>query len=135
MRVGIPVWGEMVSPVLDAAETLLVFETDAAEGACGEVSLSVSVGSRRVGVISGAGVEVLICGAVTRPLLEMLESAGVTVVPWVSGRVSEVLEAFEGGRLTQQRFAMPGCRRGSGRGRGGRGRRGRGMSEQPKRGG
>jgi predicted Fe-Mo cluster-binding NifX family protein len=135
MRVGIPVWGEMVSPVLDAAETLLVFETDAAEGTCGEVSLSVSAGSRKVGAISGAGVEVLICGAVTRPLLDMLESAGITVVPWLSGRVSEVLEAFEGGRLAQRRFAMPGCGGGSGRGRGGRGRRGRGMTRESKRGG
>ena len=123
MRIGITVWGEMISPVLDAAERLLVFETSqAADGAVEEVRLGGLGGPRKVAAMAESGIEVLICGAVTRGLLDMLEGEGIQVVPWISGRVADVLAAFAGGRLGEGRFSMPGCCGGRRRRRGGRGR-------------
>ncbi|MBD3349744.1 MAG: dinitrogenase iron-molybdenum cofactor biosynthesis protein [Candidatus Eisenbacteria bacterium] len=135
MIVGIPAWGERVSPVLDAAEQLVVLESGTEGRGSGRVvNLSGLSPWRRVAAIRKAGVEVLICGAVTRPLMESLSAGGVQVVPWVSGRMDEVLEAFAAGRLQDGRFSMPGCgrmrrrgmKRGRGKGRGGRGGGGRG---------
>ena len=128
MRVGIPVWSERVSPVLDTAETLAVVELDA-----GGVEIGRSVERlvdgpmpRRAAAIAALGLDALICGGVSRPLQEMLEGSGVRVIPWVSGEVGEVLSAFSGGPTLDARFAMPGCRGGRGRGCGRRGREGGG---------
>jgi len=71
------------------------------------------------------GAEVLICGAISRPLELALDSAGVQVIPHICGRVEEVLAAFINGQLDAGGFLMPGCcgrRRQFGAGRRGGGR-------------
>ena len=70
--------------------------------------------------VLGAGIDVLICGAISRPLEAMLTSAGVDVIPRRCGKVEDVLAAFVSGQLTEQAFLMPGCRRRRWRGRGSR---------------
>lgn len=70
--------------------------------------------------IAGLGVEVLICGAVSRSFEAMLNALGVQVVPNTCGSVDEVLEAYASGRMTDESYLMPGC---CGRGRGRRHRR------------
>ena len=49
--------------------------------------------------ICGSGAEVLICGAVSRPLETALLSAGMRVLPQTCGPVEDVLRAFLSGRL------------------------------------
>ena len=66
------------------------------------------------------GVDVLVCGAISRPLEAMLTAAGVKVIAQVCGGIEEVLDAHGTGRLGDPAFAMPGCcgrRRGFGYGR------------------
>lgn len=122
MRVGISVWEGRVSPVLDAAERLAVFEFGpGADAEATEVRLPTDGVARRAAVMSELGLDVLICGAVTRRLADTLVAHGVSVVPWISGTVEEVLRALDGGELAESRFAMPGCR--CRRQRVGRGRR------------
>lgn len=111
MTVGITTWGDRVSPVLDAAERLLVFRTGSVAGGTSVVDLSGLSFWGRAAEIERAGIDVLICGAVTRPLLDALTGSGLTVVPWISGSVDEILEAFSCGELSNERFAMPGCGR------------------------
>jgi len=115
-RIGIPVWQGRVSPVFDTAGRLLVVEADGdREMVRSESSLPDTRLPRRVGRLAELGVEVLICGGISRPLLGMVTGSGIRVVPWVAGDVQEVLEAYLGGRLLDPRFLMPGC---MGRGRG-----------------
>jgi len=128
MKVGIPVWCERVSPVLDTATTLTVVDLDAggAETERAVAELPLGPLPRRVAAVAALGLDALICGAVSRPLHEMLEASGVRVVPWVSGEVGEVLSAFGAAGALDARFAMPGCGQGGGRGAGRGGRRGGG---------
>ena len=125
MRIGIPVWGHRVSPVMDTAERLLLLdaagEPDAPRR---EIALGQAPAAPRAQAIANLGIEVLICGAISRSLAEMLALSGVRVVPWISGEVDEVLEAFCCGEPACARFLMPGCRGGR-RGRDGRRRRSR----------
>jgi predicted Fe-Mo cluster-binding NifX family protein len=122
MRVGIPIWNGRVSPVLDTAERVVVVDTEADAG---EVREEVALELRRLPLraarIAELRLDVLVCGAVSRPLAEMLTAAGVPVQPWISGQVKEVLGALTAGQLDRPRYRMPGCCGGRGRG----GRRGR----------
>jgi predicted Fe-Mo cluster-binding NifX family protein len=54
------------------------------------------------------GVDVVLCGGISNPLRGMTEAAGIRVIPWLSGRVDDVLAAYFSGSLTDERFAMPG---------------------------
>ena len=64
------------------------------------------------------GVRTLLCGGISTDLAREIEAGGVEVIPWVSGEVNEVLDAYLGGRLPDPRLTMPGCRRGQYMGKG-----------------
>lgn len=127
MRVGIPTWNGRISPLLDTAERLVVVDTGRESGDRAE-DVALGAGSLwgRAASISELGLDVLICGAVSGRLAEMLSGGGLTVVPWRSGDVEEVLRAFAEGRLDEPQFLMPGCcgRRGGRRRQRRRGRAG-----------
>jgi predicted Fe-Mo cluster-binding NifX family protein len=111
MKIAVPYWEGKVSPVLDTSSRLLVleFEGEKEISRC-EIPLSGSDLGRRCGSIRQSGVEVLICGAISRPFYRMLDAAQVDVVPWISGQVEEVISAYFAQTLNHDRFLMPGCR-------------------------
>jgi predicted Fe-Mo cluster-binding NifX family protein len=115
-----------ISPVLDASRTLLVMEI--ANGkilARQECEIEGEELSLKASRLAGLGIRTLICGAVSRPLAELVASRGIRLVSFVAGRVEEVLAAFVNGVLPNPALTMPGCcrwRAGFGGGRtGGRG--------------
>lgn len=111
MKVAIPHWRDRVSPVFDVAGSLLVVElAHGRELRRQQAALTASDPLNRAGQVSQLGAEVLICGAISRPLEIALSAAGVRVVPFTCGMVEEVLSAFMAGELTGEAFLMPGCR-------------------------
>ena len=64
----------------------------------------------RVNRLTSSGIEVLICGAISEPLYDMLELAGIEVTPFLSGDAEGLLNAFIEERISDPRFLMPGCR-------------------------
>ena len=123
MKVGIPIWTGRVSPVLDVARRLVVAEFEAGnEISRKEEPVAETDIFRRAQRIRELGVDMLICGAVSRPLEDMLRANGVQVIPWICGPVDDVLELFISDQPLSPNYLMPGC---CGRGRRGRGRGGR----------
>ncbi|AEJ60984.1 Dinitrogenase iron-molybdenum cofactor biosynthesis protein [Spirochaeta thermophila DSM 6578] len=109
MRVAISEWNGVVAPVFDASQKVRIFDEGSGHGEVREFSSPLP--SAKVYELLGWGVDLLICGAISRPLAEMLESAGVRTVSFVRGEVEEVWEAWNQGRLATGSFTMPGCRR------------------------
>jgi predicted Fe-Mo cluster-binding NifX family protein len=108
-RVAIPVWEGRVSPVFDAASTLLVCQLrDKNEVARFETCLDEKFLTRRASRIEGLGIDTLICGAISRLFHNLLAASGIEVISWVSGTADEVLKAYLEGTLAQSRFSMPG---------------------------
>lgn len=118
MRIALPIHGERISPVLDAARRFVLVDV---EGAVAPVRCEVAAAgtdlvdqARR---ILATGADVLICGAVSNALGSMLDAAGLRLVPDRCGPVDEVIAAFLNGRLGDREYLLPGCA--------GRGQRGR----------
>jgi len=110
MRTAIPVSDGRISPVFDAARCLLLVDIeDHREVRRSERVVEEPELGARARRVAEFGVDVLICGAISRPLEAMLLSAGVEVVPQTCGQVEDVLQAFIAGQLTEQAFLMPGC--------------------------
>ena len=111
MRIAIPCCNEIVSPVLDTAERMMVIEVE-----------NGNVMSRRETFISGESLrkkaeciaqhaDMLVCGAISRALHEQLVDLGVEVYPWTMGNVECIAEIFMGGNTPGPEFIMPGCGR------------------------
>jgi len=116
VRVAFSVWDEHISPVFDVARHLRILEVHG-QGVVGEpraVTLALSP-AERVAALRQMGIEVLICGAISRGLYASLRGNGVEVIPFVTGKVADVEKAYLEGALGSSRFVMPGCRRRRGR--------------------
>jgi len=101
----------MVSPVFDVARRLAVADVSGqVVGQITEQDLP-AAGAARVAALAEGGVEVLICGGISMPLAQMVQGAGVQVVPQICGPVKEVLAAFARDELYAGPLRMPGCRR------------------------
>jgi predicted Fe-Mo cluster-binding NifX family protein len=123
MKIAVPIWNNRISPLFDTACRVLIWSVEGGRyGEWEEHDLQELIPAMKVCKIKELGTDVLICGAVSNPIAYLVESAGIKLVPWVSGPVDEVLEAFQTGQLDRPRYFMPGCRWR------GRGRRGRGAS-------
>ena len=131
MKIAIPVWNGSVSSVFDFAHHLLVVDVHGRQETNRlEVSLEQEVPPQRIAKLVDLGVDVLLCGAISWPLASALMASNIEVIPFVSGPVDEVLNAYLSGRLAEPQFLQPGCwpdaRRRFCRGRGPRWGRGHG---------
>ena len=128
MKIAIPIYNDSVSNVFDFAHRLLLVEIEnGKETNRSEIALESRVLLQRVEQLKSFEVEVLVCGAISRVLTNMVTTSGIQVLPYVTGQVDDVLQAYLTGQLVQPQFTMPGCwpgaRKGFGRrsGQGGRG--------------
>ena len=122
MKIAIPICEDCVSNVFDFAGKLLLVEIEnSKEISRSEVPLESQSLSQRVGQLKSLEVDVLICGAISRALANMVTAPGIQVLPYVTGRIDDVLQAYLTGQLVKPEFSMPGCwpgaRRGFGHGR------------------
>ena len=110
MRVGIPIWGDKISPVLDTATRILVLEVENyRESSRFEIYLDEQDLSRKCYRIRGLSIDIMICGAISRPFSSLLKAAGINIIPGISGQTEDVLEAYLQGNLSQSsQFFMPG---------------------------
>lgn len=110
MKVAVPDWQGRVSPVFDVAEHVVLVDLDDNEGGSHHMeSLGSTAPHQRAQRLSGLGVDVLVCGAISWPLEALLTAKGIRVIPLICGEVAEVVRAFRNGALKDEQFAMPGC--------------------------
>jgi predicted Fe-Mo cluster-binding NifX family protein len=122
MKIAIPIYNDSVSSVFDFAHRLSLVEIEnGKEVNRSEVALESQLLPQRVGQLKSLGVDALVCGAISRVLANMITASGIQLLPYVTGRVDDVLQAYLNGQLVQPQFTMPGCwpgaRKGFDRGR------------------
>lgn len=112
MKIAIPIWEDRVSPVLDTASRLLIVEGGSQINARHfQVNLLEEDILQRCLFIYRLEIDVLICGAVSRQVSELLILSGVKVIPGISGLIGDVLEAYFHKSLSESRFIMPGYKK------------------------
>jgi predicted Fe-Mo cluster-binding NifX family protein len=110
MKVALPIWDGRVSPVFDVAHELLVVDVNGqAVGTQATHVIAETDAADRAKTVADLGVTVLICGAISQALDQLLLSRGVRVIPRKCGDAHEVLAAHITGRLDEPQYTMPGC--------------------------
>jgi predicted Fe-Mo cluster-binding NifX family protein len=110
MNIAIPIWNHRVSPVFDTAANVVVFADGDGSAAPGtEYGLAGADFFSRAHRMQELNIDVLICGAISKPLEDEIRRRGIEVIPHICGCVEDVFQAFQTGQLNQQQFMMPGC--------------------------
>ena len=111
MKVALTFWENRISPVFDCARRLLIVDiVDRTALDKHFKNFHYDSPFSRAGELSNLGVKVLICGAVSDLFANAIETYGIKIIPFVTGAVDEVLDAYLMGTLSSSKFLMPGCR-------------------------
>lgn len=110
MKVALSVWNERISPVFDAARQILLVDIENGEIVDRKIkSLPGSDLYSQVESVRLLQPDVVICGAISRPLAELLTATGIRIIPFTAGSVEEAISAFLKGKLPCRSLSMPGC--------------------------
>ena len=109
MRIAIPTWKGRVAPLFDTASRLLVVEVDEeGEYSRFETDISEHFLHSKAMRLREMGIDTLICGAISEQGARMIATTGIALIPWISGQVKEVLQAFLRGNSLGTQFLMSG---------------------------
>lgn len=110
MKVALSVWNGRIAPVFDVSRTARIL-TVCGERILEESTLGLPDGEPDLKIESliGQGVRVLVCGAISRSVLDFASAQGLRVLPYVAGAVPEVREAYLHGAILKDEYRMPGC--------------------------
>ncbi len=116
MKTAFSVWKDRIAPVFDVAREIRVIESQSEKIVRDKrESLSEEIPAQKAFHLADAGIDTLVCGAISRPLHATVRALGITVIPFVAGDIDEIIRAWFDGNLPSDLFTMPGC---YGRGRG-----------------
>lgn len=110
MNVALTIWEDRISPLFDSATMLLIVEV---KNGCIVARHHRTIDSEmpisRVSVLSECGIRIIICGAISQFYAHMIEAHGIRIIPFVTGEIERVLDAYLHNALFLPSFRMPGC--------------------------
>jgi predicted Fe-Mo cluster-binding NifX family protein len=110
MRAAFAVWNDRIAPVFDVTRHIHLVETEARRIVSERVeALPDDDGSGKALRLVELGVDMLVCGAISRSMHVMVSAYGIRTVPFVAGDLREIVNAWLSGELEKRVFAMPGC--------------------------
>jgi len=110
MKTAFSNWRKRIAPLFDTAKQIHVIEVESGqiiqetqETLAGDspVQMALSLSERNIST--------LVCGAISRPLYEMVSAYGIKITPFVTGSLGKVIAAWLNGNLEHEDFVMPGC--------------------------
>ncbi|MBW1781839.1 MAG: NifB/NifX family molybdenum-iron cluster-binding protein [Deltaproteobacteria bacterium] len=110
MKVALTVWENRISPLFDATRMLLIADIGR-RGITGSRLVPIDCDSpfSRAARLDTLGVDVLICGGISEFFARLIEARHIEIIPFASGTVDEILDAYVEGNIFNKRFRMPGC--------------------------
>jgi predicted Fe-Mo cluster-binding NifX family protein len=100
MKIAVTIWKKRVSPLFEAARSLLIADTaQHTVVSMNTCPIPPELPHFRAARLAELGVEVLICGAISRPQAILLQAYGIRVLSDITGRAEAALAAFLDDRL------------------------------------
>jgi len=111
MRIAIPVWNGRVSPVFDVARTICVADMDDDLGETNPRATHALNPVRPVSTLTELGVDLLVCSAISAPLVSAMSASGIEVISDICGSPDEIIAALAAGGDGLEGLRSPGSRR------------------------
>jgi len=117
MKIAVPVCRNRIAPLFDVAATFVLFEAQDAGSSPTQTGTIDSTDGDTTRVLIDAGVDTVLCGAISRYWQNRLNRLGIEVHGFLAGEIPVVAQIYwQEGPRGLARFAMPGWQhRGQGR--------------------
>lgn len=111
MNLAIPTWKNRVSPVFDVANTFRVFTIeDLSVRVLQHIVLHQGSIEARAEALKRLGVDLVICGTISRAARTSLRQRNIEVQLHICGETEAVVASYIKGTLAaEEQFKMPGC--------------------------
>ena len=110
MKVAVTIWGNRISPVFDAAGTLLVAQIkNRMIIKKSYTSFNPETPSDLIKTLKEMGISILICGAISTKPADLIVENDIKLISFVTGSALKLLEDFAHKQTIEKTFMMPGC--------------------------
>lgn len=110
--------GSRVSPVFETTpDWLNIKKTGTAASIVAKHYFNSKTEIEMANELMAENIELVICGAIPYYLEKLLLKQGCEVISFISGEITEVIEAFQLNTLDTDKFKMPGCQKRKHRGK------------------
>jgi predicted Fe-Mo cluster-binding NifX family protein len=110
MKTAFTVWNDRIAPLFDVAGKIHVVESEAGNiTAQTRLCLDDPSPALKVRRLADLGVQMLVCGAISRSARNMVKAYGIELVAYISGDLDTVIEAWQHDQLGTDVLRMPGC--------------------------
>lgn len=110
MKAAFAAWDNRIAPVFDTARQIHLVEAESGQIVSEtQELLADDLPVQKALRLAELGVGTLVCGAISRPLHEMVAAYGIRVIPFVAGDLREIIKAWLSDGFDWDAFAMPGC--------------------------
>jgi predicted Fe-Mo cluster-binding NifX family protein len=116
MKVALTIWENRISPLFDAACMLLIVDIEKGR-ICEQRLETIKCESPylRIGMLNEIGANILVCGGISAFYANLIEAHGIKIIPFTSGDVKDVLDAYISGDIYKTEYRMPGCESANGK--------------------
>jgi predicted Fe-Mo cluster-binding NifX family protein len=110
--VAVPVYQERVSPLLDVAKKFAIYEIEDDEIKQKIIAdIHPEDETQRIDKLKEIGVSVIIGGAVSSFVSELIREKGIRLISWISGSVDNVIDLYIKGEVKSFPDKVSGCGR------------------------
>jgi len=110
VKIAVTVWGNRISPVFDAARTLLIADIENARIINKSyTSFDPASPINLVKELKTMQVSVLICGAISTKPADLIVSRDIKLISFVTGNTLNILDSFADKQTIEKNHMMPGC--------------------------
>lgn len=109
MKLAVTVWGNRISPVFDAASTLLVAEIKKKKvSGLYYTAFDPESPTDLIHTLKRNHVSVLVCGAISKTPASLIIDQHIHLVSLVTGNVRHFLDSFAQKQTVEKKYRMPG---------------------------
>ncbi|KQC07944.1 MAG: hypothetical protein APR62_05590 [Smithella sp. SDB] len=117
-KIAMAIWNDIISPVFDSTYHVLIVEIKDGKVISSHCEvLGPELPYSRALRLSEWGIQVLICGGISIEFVRTMEIYGIEIIPFITGSVRGVLNAYLNNTLMSDGFFMPGFKGGRRRNR------------------
>lgn len=111
MKTAFSYWDTRIAPVFDAARQLHIVETESGRIVREtQETLPEDLPLQKTLRLVELGIGTVVCGAISRPMHELVGAYGIEVIAFVAGDLRKVIQAWLKGNVERSTYSMPGCR-------------------------
>lgn len=111
MKIALTVWGNRISPVFDASDTLLVAEIKNKQIIKKYYQQFDPVYMIFLDHFKNSGGSFLVCGAISKAAEERIIQTGIKLLAFITGNSDEILNLYLNSKRIPNSFFMPGTAR------------------------